>query len=81
MNYLPQQATEAAVSKAASAATFGGGGTAVYFGLTSNEWAAWAGVAIALVGLLVNFYFKQAHLSLAKQARQRAMASELGEED
>lgn len=59
--------TEAVTTKVASAATFGGSGAAVIFGLTANEFAAIGGLAIALVGLLVNIYFKHQHLKLARE--------------
>lgn len=57
---------EAITAKAASAATYGGSGAAVIFGLTANEFAAISGVVIALVGLLVNIYFKHQHLKIAR---------------
>ena len=57
---------EAITAKAASVATYGGSGAAVIFGLTANEFAAISGVVIALVGLLVNIYFKHQHLKIAR---------------
>lgn len=59
---------EAVVTKAATAATYGGSGVAILFGLTANEFAAISGVVIALVGLLVNIYFKHQHLKLARES-------------
>jgi len=59
---------EAVVTKAATAATYGGSGAAVLFGLTANEFAAISGVVIALIGLLVNIYFKHQHLKLARES-------------
>lgn len=55
------------VEKAASAATYGGSASAVFFGLTANEFAAIGGLATALVGLLINVWFKFQHLELAKK--------------
>ena len=59
-----------AVQKAAGAATYGGAGSAVYFGYTANEWAAFGGLAVAVVGLLVSkamdFYFRLQHLKIAR---------------
>lgn len=55
------------MDKTASAITYGGAGTAVFFGLTANEFAAIGGVVIALVGLLVNIWFKHQHLQIAKK--------------
>lgn len=57
---------EALTTKAATAATYGGSSAAIIFGLTANEFAAISGVVIALVGLLVNIYFKQQHLKIAR---------------
>lgn len=59
---------EAITAKAASAATYGGSGAAVLFGLTANEFAAIGGVVIALCGLVVNIYFKHQHLKLARES-------------
>ena len=57
---------EALGTKAASVATYGGSSAAIIFGLTANEFAAISGVVIALVGLLVNIYFKHQHLKIAR---------------
>jgi uncharacterized membrane protein len=57
---------EALTTKVASAATYGGSSAAVIFGLTANEFAAISGVVIALIGLIVNIYFKQQHLKIAR---------------
>ena len=56
------------MEKAATAATYTGAGTAVFFGLTANEFAAVGGLVIALIGLLVNIWFKHQHLQIAKQS-------------
>lgn len=55
------------MEKAATAATYGGAGSAVFFGLSANEFAAVGGVVIALIGLLVNVWFKHQHLQIARQ--------------
>ena len=57
---------EAISTKIASAATYGGSSAAVIFGLTANEFAAISGVVIAIIGLLVNIYFKHQHLKIAR---------------
>ena len=57
---------EAVSTKIASAATYGGSSAAVIFGLTANEFAAISGVVIAVIGLLVNIYFKHQHLKIAR---------------
>lgn len=61
---------ELITTKAATAATYGGSAGAVFFGLTANEFAAFAGVVIAVIGLLVNIWFKWQHLKLAKKHLQ-----------
>ena len=58
------------VSKTASAATYGGAGNAIVFGLTANEWSVIGvigGLFIALLGFFVNIYFKRQHLRIAQQ--------------
>jgi hypothetical protein len=57
-------------AKAASAATYGGSATAVFFGLTANEFAALGGLVIAVIGLLVNIWFKHQHLKIAREKNE-----------
>lgn len=59
---------ESLATKAASVATYGGSASAVFFGLTANEFAALGGLCVAIIGLLVNIWFKFEHLKIAKQA-------------
>ena len=42
-------------------------GSAVFFGLTANEFAAYVGAAVAVLTYLTNAYFKLRHLKLAEQ--------------
>lgn len=52
------------VEKASAAVAYGGGGTAVYFGLTAGEWqvvGVVGGILIGLVGLVVNAVFQYLH--------------------
>lgn len=56
------------MEKAATAATYAGASSAVFFGLTANEFAALGGLVIALVGLMVNIWFKHQHLQIAKKS-------------
>jgi hypothetical protein len=56
----------AVITKTANAAQYGGSGAAVYFGLSANEIAAFGGLLIAVIGLLINIWFKHQHLKLAK---------------
>jgi len=72
MNSLPEQATELAVTKAASAATYTGATGAALFGLSSTQWSSIGvigGLVIALLGLAVNVYFKAQHLRIAQARR------------
>lgn len=55
------------IQKAASAATYGGSTTAVFFGLTANEFAAFGGLAVAIVGLLISWWYKWQHLKIARK--------------
>lgn len=63
---------EVMVERVAATATYGGAGSAVVFGMTANEIAAYGGLAVAIIGLLVgqavSIYFKFRHLRLAEQA-------------
>lgn len=59
-----------AAHKAATVATYGGSGTAVYFGFSPGEWQAIGiagGLFFAAAGYFTNLWFKAAHLRLAKQ--------------
>jgi hypothetical protein len=64
-------ATETVVTKAAQVAQYGGAGGAVIFGLKANEFAALVGAGVAVLGLVVNLWFKYQHLKLARQAATR----------
>lgn len=50
------------------AATYGGAGSAVVFGLSANELAAFIGAAVAILGLIVQIYFKHRHLKVVEAA-------------
>lgn len=64
-------AADTVASKIATGAQYGGGGVAFLGGLSANEIAAYGGLLIGFIGLLVNIYYKRQHLQLA---RQRAKA-------
>jgi hypothetical protein len=53
--------------KAATAATYGGSASAVFFGLNAAEFAAVGGVVIAFAGFIVNVWFRHQHLKLARE--------------
>lgn len=57
---------EAAIVKASHAATYSGSGAAVYFGLTANEVAAFGGLIVAILGLLVTWYYKHQALQILR---------------
>lgn len=61
------EAASAVAAKAASVATYGGAGSAVFFGLTANEFGAICGVVIGFIGLVANIWFKHQHLKLARK--------------
>ena len=65
-DHTTEVATAVAV-KAASVATYGGAGSAIFFGLTANEFGALCGVAIGFIGLVANIWFKHQHLKLARE--------------
>lgn len=44
---------------AGKAATYGGGASAFFFGLTASEFAAVSGVVVAVTGLIVQWYFNR----------------------
>ena len=54
-------------TKTAAVATYGGAGSAVFFGLTANEFGAICGVAIGFIGLVANIWFKHQHLKLERK--------------
>jgi ABC-type proline/glycine betaine transport system permease subunit len=55
---MKDQAAEATIAAVAQKVTYGGGGVAFFGGLTANEIAAFGGLFIAFLGLLVQVYFK-----------------------
>ena len=57
--------TTLSIVKTANTATYGGAGSAVFFGLSANEFGAICGVVIGLLGLVVNVWFRYRHLQLA----------------
>lgn len=68
MNSHTSEVASAVSAKAANVATYGGASSAIFFGLTANEFAAICGVIIGVIGLIANIYFKQKHLEIAKKS-------------
>ena len=46
------------IAAASAKISYGGAGGAVFFGLTANEFAALGGLAIGVIGLIINIIFK-----------------------
>ncbi len=69
---MTHEAASTAIVKTATAAQYGGSGAAVYFGLTANEIAAFGGLLIALIGLVVNIWYKHQHFKLAQKSLREA---------
>lgn len=69
---IQQQVTSVA-EKVAPYATFGGGGSALVFGLTPSEWSVIGvigGLVIGVAGWLTQVYFKRQHLKIAQERGQ-----------
>ena len=81
------------ITKASSGVGFTGAGGAVFFGMTANEIAAFAGVIIGLIGVAVNFivqwYWKKRAHELAVRSHElkervvmmRAIDGDMGYDD
>lgn len=51
-------ARDATIASVANKATYAGAGVATYGGLTANEIAAFGGLLVAVIGLLIQLVFK-----------------------
>lgn len=71
MNEHTAEAATALATKASSVATYGGAGSAIFFGLTANEFGAICGVVIGFVGLVANIWFKHQHLKIARKEAEK----------
>jgi hypothetical protein len=65
------ESTAEAATKVSSVATYGGAGSAVFFGLSANEFGALCGVVIGFVGLVANIWFKHQHLKIARKEAEK----------
>jgi hypothetical protein len=63
--------TAEVATKVSSVATYGGAGSAVFFGLSANEFGALCGVIIGFVGLVANIWFKHQHLKIARKEAEK----------
>lgn len=59
MDDIKQNTIDAAIAAAASKATYAGTGFSFYSWLTSSEGGVVVGIVIAVIGLLINIYFKR----------------------
>lgn len=59
------------ITSIAGKVTYAGAGSAVFFGMTANEFAAIGGLCIAAIGLVVNIIFKfLGHRELIKHHKE-----------
>lgn len=75
---MKEQAAEATIAAVANKVTYGGGATAFIGGITASEFAAFGGLLIAVIGLLVQWYYKRKD-DKRNQALHDARMSELHE--
>lgn len=54
--------------KLATTAAYTASGSAIIFGLSANEFAAYSGVLIGALTYLTNLWFKYQHLQIARDA-------------
>lgn len=67
LNRMKDQATEAAIAGVAQKVTMIGGSTAFFGGLTANELAAFGGLLVGFVGLLIQWHYKRKEVRLRKE--------------
>lgn len=75
MNSQVQNTVEAAVASAASKAPATGSVVSVASYATGTDFGVWAGIAIGLVGLLINTYYKRKSDRRAEEAHKVYMDS------
>lgn len=56
---MREQAAEATIAAVANKVTYGGSGVAFIGGLAASEIAAYGGLLIAVIGLIVQWYYKR----------------------
>lgn len=77
---MKDQAAEATIAAVAQKITVAGGSTAVLGGLTANEIAAFTGALVAVIGLLVQWYYKRKD-DRRQDELHRARLAELRDEE
>lgn len=65
------EVASAIATKASTVATYGGASSAIFFGLTANEFGALCGAVIGFIGLIANIWFKHQHLKLARKEAEK----------
>lgn len=73
--------TDGVALVAAKTATYGGGASAVVFGLSANEIAALVGAAVAVLGLAMQWYFSRRRDRREAEYHRLRMRELLGERD
>jgi hypothetical protein len=74
---MNSEAAEAVAGSIGAKAVYGGGGVAVFGGLTSHDVIGLLGLAVAVVGFLLSWYYKRKadrRGELEHQARMRRLA-------
>ena len=71
-NAVKDHAAETVIGTVASKVAVGGGSTLFLFGWSINEFVALGGLAVAIVGLVVNFYYKRKADKRHSEADRRA---------
>lgn len=56
---MKDQAAEATIAAVAQKFAVGGGATAAYAGVTANDLLAYVGAVVAVLGLIVQWYYKR----------------------
>lgn len=74
---MNEQATEAAIAAVANKATGIGGGLAIYGGWAASDIAAFGGLLIAVIGIIVQVYYKRKADKRDAAADARDAAQEL----
>lgn len=65
---IPEQQQYAeTISNYATQAQYLGGGTALVFGLSLNEWGVLVGIVIGVLGFIVNVYYKHRAQKMLEQ--------------
>lgn len=64
-----------------SAASYAAASSAVFFGLTANELAAYVGMVLAIATFAINWYYKREHLKIIEEKVNRMPNPSFDSED